>query len=366
MPEKIKNIAVVVLAAVFLLGFSVWAWTKPPETESESERRLLATMPEISQEAIKSGEWTADFDTYATDQFPMRDGFRALKAAAAYGMLGLKDNNSIYSADGYLSKIEYPANEYMLDNAATYFQSIYDRFLEGMPVYFSIVPDKNFYLAKANGRLSMDYDAFFTEMRESTPFMQYIDITDTLSIENYYRTDTHWRQETLLPTAQKLSSAMGTPISTDFTENTLDIPFRGVYCGQYALPVKYDTICYLTSDILASCKVTSYNTGMPQEGVMYDFEKAQGRDTYDFFLSGADPFIVIENPNALTDKELIVFRDSFGSSITPLLVSGYSKVTLVDPRYIQSDFLPAFIKFDNQDVLFLFSTTMLNSSISFR
>ncbi|MBR6635258.1 MAG: hypothetical protein IKL41_06515, partial [Clostridia bacterium] len=72
--------------------------------------------------------------------------------------------------------------------------------------------------------------------------------------------------------------------------------------------------------------------------------------------------ITIDNPNAKTDKELVLFRDSFGSSIAPLLATGYSKVTVVDIRYVQSAILGRFINFENADVLFLYSTLVLNNS----
>ena len=59
-------------------------------------------------------------------------------------------------------------------------------------------------------------------------------------------------------------------------------------------------------------------------------------DPYDLFLSGPEMLIEIENDKAITDKELIIFRDSFGSSLSPLLVSAYKKVIIVDLRYIAS------------------------------
>ena len=74
------------------------------------------------------------------------------------------------------------------------------------------------------------------------------------------------------------------------------------------------------------------------------------------------PLITIENPNYKSDRELIIFRDSFGSSIAPLLAGGYAKITLVDIRYLRADLLDRFIEFKNQDVLFLYSTSVLNHS----
>lgn len=81
------------------------------------------------------------------------------------------------------------------------------------------------------------------------------------------------------------------------------------------------------------------------------------------FLTGSRALITIENPNATEDRELIVFRDSFGSSIAPLLAGGYSKVTLVDIRYISPAMIGRFVDFEGWDVLFLYSSQILNNSV---
>lgn len=74
----------------------------------------------------------------------------------------------------------------------------------------------------------MDYEKFFALMRQKVDFADYIDLTGTLSLSSYYRTDLHWRQEMLAPTAKALADAMGVSLTVDFTEVTLDTPFYGV------------------------------------------------------------------------------------------------------------------------------------------
>ena len=85
-------------------------------------------------------------------------------------------------------------------------------------------------------------------------------------------------------------------------------------------------------------------------------------DKYDIYLGGASSFIEITNPSNKTGRELIMFRDSFGSSLAPLLIEAYSKITLIDIRYINSDTYLKLINFQNQDVLFLYSTLIVNNS----
>ena len=62
----------------------------------------------------------------------------------------------------------------------------------------------------------------------------------------------------------------------------------------------------------------------------------------------------------------MIFRDSFGSSLAPLLIESYDKITLVDIRYIQSGMLGNFIDFDSQDVLFIYSSGLLNNSLAMK
>ena len=91
-------------------------------------------------------------------------------------------------------------------------------------------------------------------------------------------------------------------------------------------------------------------------------EKAHGKAPYEMFLGGSLSLITIENDKAKTEKELVIFRDSFGSAIAPLFVEGYRKITVVDIRYIHPNLLEKYIEFNNQDVLFLYSTSILNNS----
>ena len=93
-------------------------------------------------------------------------------------------------------------------------------------------------------------------------------------------------------------------------------------------------------------------------------DKLTGNDLYEMYLSGNQPLLRIDNSNAATDKELIIFRDSFGSSIAPLLVKDYASVTLVDLRLTDYKVLENYITFKGQDVLFLYNTQVLNRSLS--
>jgi hypothetical protein len=380
MSAKYKNIALVCVMAALIFGFSLWCMLKPSDPFSDSERRALAQMPEFSAESVfhenADESFMRLFEKYSLDQFPLRDAFRRIKSIAAYYVFGRKDNNGIYLEDGYAAKLEYPMNEASLNYAAKKFRTVYERFLKntGAKVYACVIPDKGYFLAEENGYLSMDYERFFSLFREKMSFAEFIDIRQTLEISDYYRTDTHWRQEKLTETAKTLAAGMGTVPAGEYEERVLDHPFYGVYYGQSALPLPAEEIRYLTGAFMDGCTVYDHQNG--REISFYDMEKAFGRDPYEMFLSGNLSVVTIENSNAATEKELIVFRDSFGSSLVPLLAEGYQKITVVDIRYVQSANLQVLrdgrtgkplIDFANaDDVLFLYSTLVLNNSGTLR
>ncbi len=363
MSKKIRIVGISAVAVLWLV-LTLVTWFKPAGEISVSERRPLAQFPELSVDTVLSGDFITKFEDYTLDQFPGRDTFRQLKSIFHYYVMQQSDNNDIYIEDGYAAKLEYPLNQDSLDYANKRFDNIYNKYLKNTDVniYFSVIPDKSYYIGEENGYLVMNYEELFANIQENNAWATYIDITDKLAIEDYYKTDTHWRQENILDVAQFLCTSMNAnaPDTSMFTKEKVEKPFYGVYYGQAALPMPAEDMYIMNSQVLDGCIVTDFETNT--KTVVYNKEMLDSKDLYDYYLGGAKALITIENPAASTDRELVIFRDSFGSSIAPFFMGSYAKVTLVDIRYIQSDFIGSFVKFDNQDVLFLYSTLVLNSS----
>lgn len=368
MSKKQEEMIAVTIVAILVLFLSGVLFLGKKEEYSYSERRKLKEFPKASQELLEEGKFGKEFEEYTLDHFPFREKFRGLKTIVSKDIFQKKDQNGIYQYQGYLVKMEYPLNQEILDYGSKKLKNIYDKFLKekNCKCYLSIVPDKNFFLAKEAGMLSLDYNTLFQSFTQSLSFAKYIDITKLLSIEDYYKTDTHWRQEKITDVAKYLGQQMGADVKTEYEKVEWTQPFFGVYKGQWSLPVKGEPLYYLTNDVLDNCIVTCIEGKKNVVTDIYDEKKAKGNDMYDLFLSGANAIQIIENRNTSTPKELIVFRDSFASSLVPLLVEGYSKIILVDIRYVQSAILERYIDFEDQDILFLYSTLVLNQSHSFK
>ena len=361
--NKIRAAGAGVLVALWL-GLTAFAWLSPAKELSDAERRPLAQLPILSAETLLDGRFMSGFESYTLDQFPLRDRFRQLKALFHYNALGQRDNNEIYIVGRHAAKLLYPLSQTALDHNLSRLNYVYERYLKDTQskLLVSVVPDKGFYLAAQNGYPALDYGAFFSQVQAALPWAEYVDLTGHLSVEDYYFTDTHWRQEQLFSAAGALCQALNVtaPAASEFEKVPLERPFYGVYYGQAALPMEAETMYVMESSLLSGCTVYDHESG--KTAAVYDMDKLTDKDLYNVFLSGSRSLLTIENPNAATDRELIVFRDSFGSSMVPLLVQDYAAVTVVDIRYLSSELLGNFVEFHGQDVLFLYSTLVLNNS----
>ena len=359
--QKAKQLLTILCFAAVIYGFFAAMLVKEDAALSFSERRKLQQFPTLQGEALWNGEFTEDLELYLQDQFPARDTMRRVKAVTAFDVLRRRDNNGIYLQNGSMYKLEYPLHEGQVLLAAQKLNDLYDTYLSGMPVYYAVIPDKNYFAAAQNDYPSMDYAAMKELLRTHISSAEEIELFDCLTAEDYYRTDPHWRQDRLDRVTARLGSAMSVslpPLSAYETNSFA--PFYGAYLGQSALAAEPDEIRYLTSSITQTAELYSYETDHISS--LYTPEAYDGMDGYDLFLSGASAFQIITNPQNDSGRELLIFRDSFGSSLAPLLLPGYSKITLIDLRYMSSELLPSLLTFGDQDVLFLYSTLVLNHS----
>lgn len=384
--EALKNKIIAFGFAGLLFAVLLANLLMPDVTVSKSERRSLRQTPAFGWDAVLDGTYFTKLEDYWLDQFVLRDTFRTVKAVGSFYLLRQRDNNGIYLVDDRVYKMEYPLNESSIANAARKLNDIYARFLQEMQVYYAVIPDKGSLAAEDNGYLSLSYEQMVTQLTAQTDkALQYLPIAQLLTEEDYYRTDLHWRQECILDVAELLLTEMENgkaSLAQKDDENapapegnkktaaqlTLDAftatelsPFYGAYYGQSALPVTPDSLVYLENEWTQAATVTNLVTG--EVAGVYEPESFSGIDPYDVFLSGAEALLQIENPTGTTGKTLYLFRDSFSSSLAPLLLAGYDKIVLIDLRYCHPDLLEHYLTFEaGADALFLYGTMVVNQS----
>ena len=326
---------------------------------SISERRRLASFPEFSVNNILNGTFFSNFDKYAVDQFVMRDYIRENKVRLD---LALKNNyHDVYVYNDYLIKQEYPLNESSLRNLIDRINSISNKYLNNSKIYYSVVPDKNYFVN--NGNLKMNYDLLISKMNSELSSFNYIDIMNSLSLEDYYYSDSHFKQENIVKVANVILDKMGNSYYKDINYNMQNVGvFKGVYSYQVPVKIKEDNINILSNEYIDNAIV--YDNLNKIDINVYDKSKINSWDLYDIYLGGAKGLLTIYNNLASSDDELIVFRDSYGSSLVPLLIISYKKIIVIDTRYIYSNILDNYVEFKGQDVLFLYSVSTINNSFT--
>ena len=360
MNDKIKDIVVTIIFLFTVISLFLINVIKEDTDISLAERRKLATMPELTTKSLFDGTYFKKFDSYVTDQFVERDAFRKIKIDIELSTKG--EYNNLYLYDDYIIEEIFPLNSNSINNLTNKINYIKNTYLnDNSNIYYTIIPDKNYFVN--NGNLKLNYNKLQDMMKNNLSNINYINIFDKLTLNNYYKTDTHWKEEDLFNVANTIANQMNFDITNNNVVNTITT-FKGSYAGRLSVTKDIDTIKTISNPSILNSSVYNYETKKYTD--IYDYTKINSLDKYDIYLSGAVPLIDIINNNSSSDKELIVFRDSYGSSLIPLLIEGYKKITVIDIRYISSKILNKYIDFNDQDVLFMYSILTINNSFSIR
>ena len=354
------SLVIIAVFAIIIGGLSIINILMSPPDILISERRVRERRPTLSFATFASGDFMTSFEAYAADSFPFRDGFRALHAATVYGAFLQTDKDGVYFDSHGIGSFE-AVNKQSVMLLADKIMEI-SRPLEELNIFYSFIPDKSIYADRVMP--GFDYkltENIFRERLNPNEFI-FIPLVDALDADSFYRTDLHWCQISIGDAVYTIGETMGAEIDFQQFSRLYAGQFRGGYAGQFALPVRSESLYFLYNPNIRAFYM-NMGTRQFEEGPVYDLEMFYGIDPYDIFLRGAQPLVVLENINATSDRELYIFRDSFSSSLAPILASAYFRVTLIDLRFIDLRTMNQLIDFEpGSDVLFLFSSGILNNS----
>lgn len=355
MKEKIFSY----LFVFFLIVVAILNIVYPDKEISITERRKLKQFPTLNINTILNGDFFDNLEDYNLDQMLFRDDLKKINSFWNENIFFMFDQNNLVIDNDFIFKISYKINEKNVLSFSKKINRIINDF-SNSNIYFAMIPDKNYYMNEKY--LKMNYIAFQNLLKNNIN-TEFIDLLDSLDLTNYYLTDIHIKQDGWNKVINRLEEKYNFKINTSL--NKVEVPnFYGSLSNQLGIFKKSDTLNYYTSIYTDSAVVTHLE--YPNIKTVYDLSKLDGVDYYDIYLSGASSYIEIKNSKANNDKELIIFRDSFTSSLTPLLLEAYKKITLVDLRYIDYDIVKDYLKFENKDVLFLYSADLINNSGSIK
>ena len=345
---KDKIISILFVLSLFTIGISYFVLSD--NDISFYERRKLMTNEKLKEDFFEN------LDDYMSDQFPLRDEFISINSVIYRYLFKIKDKNDVYVINDYLIEKNYPYNELEVNSFINKINYINDKYLDKSNVFYSIIPDKSYYLN--DKYLKMDFTNIEKTLKDKLN-INYIDIMDSFVLEDYFKTDIHLKQDSYFKIMNKFDKYLNFGYKNlKYQKNTYN-DFYGASVGKVGSYISSENMDYFTNSLTNKVKVKHLEYGNRE---VYDLSKLNDTDKYNIFLSGPSSLIEIENENSFNDNELIIFRDSFASSLTPLLIPYFKKITLIDLRYINADLLPNYLNFKDKDIIFLYSTLIINNS----
>ena len=322
--------------ALFFVLHILW----PARTFSPMENRMLQQKPAFSLSALFSGQWTSDYETYLTDQFPLRDTWVGAKYVCERALLR-RENNGVYFAKGgrLISRFDEPDEKRVEQNFAAVDSLAQNT---GLPTRLLLVPTTAYIYRDDLPKGAPSYDqAQLFQRADRLQAAQNIPVADQLMAHRqeyiYYRTDHHWTTAGAWLAYQAYMQAAGRS-DESLTQQQLDAvrretpDFYGtLYSQAGARFYEPDTITWYD----LPNQLTIYNVtaaGQPTDGEatgLYDTDKLTVYDKYAMFLHGNNGLSRVQGDGT---GKILVIKDSYANCFVPYLTANYADIDVVDFR----------------------------------
>lgn len=248
---KNRVISIIFLITIIGLGF-ISVLTKD-NLLSTFERRKLAQFPKLNKDFIEN------LEEYLLDQFVFRNQLINLNSFINRKILNKIDNNEVYVIDNNMYDKTYPLDEKQVTNFSKKVNYIIGNYCNDSNVYYSIIPDKSKFLSEEK-YLKIDYNKLYNLVTSNTKGT-YIDIDKNLNIEDYYKTDIHWKQENLSGVVKKLVNSMGKEYKeVNYRKFKYDNFFGALY-SKAGTNLEPDVLTYLYNKDMENIHVTHLEYG---------------------------------------------------------------------------------------------------------
>ena len=308
---------------------------------SESENRKLAQFPELSVSTLADGSFLEGLGDYAADQFPGRDTWISMNLWMNE-TLGQKEVSGVYLCeDGYLMQVPGEPNETQLQRNLKAISAFGKRH-EDLNIVMSVIPNA---VTVLSGKLPenapvRDQIVDLVTIKTGVEHVNFVDATSAMSSHNeedlFFRTDHHWTSLGAYYGYAAILEAMGMEPQPLGQQVTVSDDFNGTLYSTSGVhwlePDEIHTYVPDNGDVYVTANTGEGFIG----GGLYVPEKLEGKDKYTYFLGGNQPLYIIENPNAATDKKLLVLRDSYADSLAPFLSQDFAEIHLLDLRYYRT------------------------------
>lgn len=337
---------------------------------SEMENRTLTQKPKFSVERLLEGRYTTKYEKYVNDQFYGRDWWVRLKSSVDL-FLNKRENNGVYyGEDGYLIEDFTPGTEVAINQNIQAINAFYKKH-ENMKHYFLMVPNAISILSDKLPQHvpTINQETYMDELEKNLNLgLTFINPTDSLKQHQeeklFYKTDHHWTTLGAYYTFLEVAEAIGFSVDDDYRVETVTSAFNGTLTSSSGYGVRdLDNIeVYLPNDETNQV-VVNYVEEQKRTATLYDVTKLQGKDKYATFLGGNHSLVKIMT-TSMSEKKLLLIKDSYANAFVPFLTSYYSEIVMVDPRYYFEDIELLIESEGFTDVLYLYNVNSFFSDNS--
>lgn len=366
--------AFVILFAALLLLVSVLFWAIPDREFSETENKDLTQVPTFTIDRLLDGRYTADIADYMADQFPGRDFFIRVKAAAEMALGKMGNNGVILGEGGTLIPRSETVNT---DNLTKNLSAIaaFTKWCEdhgvptttavagrSMDVLHHTLPD--FYGASYS-------DALWKALAEEADSLvrNILPLRDSLHERAkageyvYYRTDHHWTTLGAYYGSEILLAEMGETIAPieSYTREVVSDAFFGTTWSTSGMSwIAPDTMEYFRFEGDTDFTTTIVDDGTSFAG-FYDRSYLAKKDKYSSFIGGNNALVTVTKNGDADRPTLLLVKDSFAHSAVPFLAQHFDLV-IVDIRYYKKSTAALIDEYGADRVLVLYNIDSLSAS----
>ncbi len=373
------SVAVILVFLLSIFGVAGLHILADDRDFSQSENRVLADMPSLTFSGIFDGSFMKEFETYLTDQFPLRDKLISLKTYADR-VVGKNEENGVYiGKEGFLFDAQSSYSEDKvkeITDAVVNFTSS----KKGVKRAFLLAPNSSYiYSDKLPSYLELPSqrdqirniykllkaDKSMTWVNISSLFERSVKESDT---QLYYKTDHHWTTRAakkvfnvlkdkwnLTTTGGAYEDASAEP---KYSFYTVSNSFQGTLSSTAGVHDTYDSVEICMPKNSQGTYVVNFESATQKTSSLFFSEKLENKNHYEVFLGGNYDKVIITTVSA-SGNSLLLIKDSYANCMIPMLTPYFSKIVVIDPRYLTDSMSSIVKENDFTHVLFLYNLNTL-------
>lgn len=339
---------------VFLTTFMILNIISPSSSFSEIENRSLQTFPKLSIQTILNGQFSKAFETYSSDQFIFRNQWIEAKTRTEKALLKVDHHGVYFGKDDYLIERFTTYNEAQATRNITRLTTFMNR-AHDYKTYSMLIPGAASILKDQLPRTHFDLDqnTIIQSIQSNIPLS--IDVSTALqhTQQSYYSTDHHWNIHGAYIGYQTMAKTLGfEPLKEDqFKLEVVGTHFQGTLFSKSGMfwhqGENLERMYHPSHD---SITMTIHND--VYSSIYFD-EFLKQKDQYMYFMGGNHPIVEIDTHHE--GETLLIVKDSFANILVPFLIPHYSRIIVVDVRFVNLTVSMIAEQFDVDQLLVVYS-----------